>query len=150
MKLSDPATSSLKAQQYFAIVILFVSYLLFLMHQPLVLLVLFCSFHNIFLCQQASSSIHHSLQSAVNSIFVPGGTSLLFPLSLSSITHLFLLFKLMLSSVAYQASLALLSHIPPDMFCAFSFNGSSYKREVRRHYQNHPTFLAAIGRHSSR
>lgn len=81
LKFSEPSSNSLEAQ-YFANGILFVSPLLFVTHRALIPFVLFCFvlfLHNMFLCQQANSLIHHSLQSAVNSIFIPGGTSLLLP-----------------------------------------------------------------------
>lgn len=90
LKFSEPSRNSLEAQ-FFANGILFVSLLLFVTHQALIPFVLFCLvlfFHNIFLCQQANSLIHHSLQSAVNSIFIPGGTSLLLPFSIPFLTSL--------------------------------------------------------------
>lgn len=90
LKFSEPSSNSLEAQ-YFANGILFVSPLVFVTHRALIPFVLFwfvLFFHNMFLCQQANSLIHHSLQSAVNSIFIPGGTSLLLPFSIPFLTSL--------------------------------------------------------------
>lgn len=57
---------------------------------------------------------------------------------LTFLSHCFLFFTVLFSALSSQGSLVLLAHVPLDMFSACSFNGSCYKRQVRRRHQNHP------------
>lgn len=99
--------------------------LLFLTHQALVLVSFVLFFHSQFLCQQASSPIHHSFQSAVNSISIPAFAPFPFP-----VIFCYFLSRWFSTPVSRSSrdSLVLLSYIHLDIFSACSFNGSYYKR----------------------
>lgn len=115
---------------------------LFLTHQALIPLVLVCFVFPQYI-PVPTSKFSHSSFFAVSSEFpfhswwhLPAFASFLtfpFPFLSFLLTHIFCCFLTRCSST--------LSHIPPDMFRACSFNGSCYRREVRRHHQNHSTCL---------